>query len=221
MRTRRFLPLALLLAIPLQLRAQDPAPTVGVLELRATTIVKEDVSSIGGVLTDMMITELSDRQEIRLVERQQLEEVMKRLQLSQSAMLSDAQVAEIGRLVGANYMVIGGVFLDPKTARFDVRLVDSETSEVYRASKKTGKREDFLTLVEQLADEFTTNLKVPVRAVAAADAPQASVAATLAYSRGLDYAKRGKTAEAQAMFARALELFPEYQDARAALERIK
>lgn len=219
MRKHSLLSLALLAAAPLSLTAQTAAPTVAVLDFSAAAIATSaDAAAIGRSLADMIMSELSSRPVVRLIERQALDELVKKRQLALSGRISDEQAVELGQLLGANYMVTGNVFLQKDMARLDIRLLDVESGEVYRSSKKSGKQEDFLSLVEQLADEFTTNLRVPRRVIVAeATAP---VEAVLAYSRGLDYERRGRRAEAKAMFDKTLQLFPQHREAQAALQRV-
>ena len=74
MRTRGLLPLALLLFVPLT-AAQAQAPTVAVLEFSAASVTLEDASAIGRGLADMFMTELSARPTVKLIERQQIDEL--------------------------------------------------------------------------------------------------------------------------------------------------
>jgi TolB-like protein len=216
---RRYaLPLALMLVAPVSLVGQQ-APTVAVLPFHAASITAEDVSAVGSALTDMITTELSSRPKVRTVERSQLESILQRQQAGLSGRLSDQQVIEIGNLLGANYMVLGSIVMQNDMARIDIRMLDVETGQSIHGKKVTGKRADFLSLVEQVADEFTKDLKVPQKVIAADTRVPAPAA--LAYSRGLDYEKRGKAAEARGMFSKALELYPQHPDAKAALERVK
>lgn len=217
MRTR-MLPLALLFATPLSLAAQT-APTVAVLDFNAASVTLEDASAIGRGLADMIMTELSSRPNVKLIERQQIDDLVQKRQIVLSGRVTDAVAMEIGQLLGANYLVTGQVLMQKDLARMDIRMLDVESGEIYRSRKLTGKRDEFLSLVEQLADEFTKDLKVPERKVVAE--AKAPVAAILAYSRGLDYERRGRRDKAREMFTRTLELFPQHPDAQSALERVK
>jgi hypothetical protein len=49
---------------------------------------------------------------------------------------------------------------------------------------------------------------------------QIPVAASLAYSRGLDYERRGQRGRAAEMYRHALEVFPQHPNAQAALDRV-
>ena len=210
--------LFVLLAVPPVVRAQTGKPTVAVLKFSSFALGR-DATELGGALVDMVTTELSKKEAIRVVDRAQVEDLLTKQKLLVSGRVSDAEAMRAGKLLGAEYIVSGGVVMDKTDARLDIRLVDVETGLTVRAFKERGKQDDLLSLVEQLAENFTKDLKLPSKAsVAEATVP---VSAVLAYSRGLDFEKRGKKAQAAQMYEKTLQLFPGYDDARTALARVK
>lgn len=194
-------------------------PTVAVLDLNAFSVSLEDASAVGRGIAAMITTELSERPEVRIVDRQQIEEVLRRQQVSVGATgIADDAAMQIGRLLGASYIVTGSVALDPRRARLDLRMVDVETGGVVNPVKETGDRDDLISLAERVAELLVTDLRVPERpTVVELDIP---VAASLAYSRGLDYEERGRDDRAAAMYRRALDLFPQHPHAGEALDRV-
>ena len=198
---------------------QQQVPTVGVMDLGAFSVSLEDASAVGRGLAAMITTELSERPEVRIVDRQQIEEVLRRQQVSVGATgISDDAAMQIGRLLGANYIVTGNAALDARRARLDLRLVDVETGGIVKSVKETGDRDDLLGLAERIAALLVTDLRLPERpAVVTVDVP---VAASLAYSRGLDYERRGRRDRAAEMYRQALQLFPQHPNAQAALDRV-
>jgi len=207
-----------LIAIPAATYAQDDRPTVAVLHFSSFALAR-DVKDLGPALLDMVTTELSKKQSIRIIDRAQVEDLLTKQKLLVSGRVNDAEAMRAGKLLGAQYIVSGGVVMDKTDARLDIRLVDVETGLTVRSFKEKGKQDDLLTLVEKLADNFTSDLKLPGKAaLAQAEVP---VSAVLAYSRGLDFEKRGKKAQAAAMFETTLKLSPSYEDAQKALARVR
>jgi TolB-like protein len=200
------------------LHAQDDRPTVAVLHFSSFALAR-DAKDLGPALLDMVTTELSRKQTIRIIDRAQVEDLLTKQKLLVSGRVNDAEAMRAGKLLGAQYIVSGGVVMDKTDARLDIRLVDVETGLTVRSFKEKGKQDDLLTLVEKLAENFTADLKLPGKAVLAeAEVP---VPAVLAYSRGLDFEKRGKKAQAAAMFEKTLKLSPSFEDAQKALARVK
>lgn len=214
------LSLTVLTAVPtVALGQEEDRPTVAVLHFNAFALTRTDTKDLGSALLDMVTTELGKKPIIRIVDRAQVEDLLTKQKLLVSGRLSEADAQRAGQLLGAQYIVMGGVVMDRNDARLDIRLVDVETGLTMRTFKERGKQETLLDLVEVLADNFTKDLKLPSKAaVAEAKVP---VAAILAYSRGLDFEKRGKHNQAVQMFNKTLELSPNHSDARKALDRVK
>lgn len=220
MRTLRVaLPLALLMAAPQALHAQTSQVTVAILPFSAFAI-GQDASGLQDALPAMITSEFSERGMVKLVERERIEALMETQGAMVSGQLDEDAALRVGQLAGAQYVVTGQITLTGNMARLDIRLADVETGQVYRSFKETARPDDFLVVVESLADRFLTDLELPERVVLAAEL-DIPAAATLAFSRGLDYERRGNTARAAEMYERTLELFPEHPDAPAALERIR
>jgi TolB-like protein len=194
-------------------------PTVAIIKISVVGI-GTDAKGFEDALLSMLATELGNKPQIQLIERQQVNDILARQQLMLSGRMSDEDALRAGKLIGAQYIVMGGVTLDPRTARLDLRIVDPETSVPIKLFKKSGPKDNLIELVEQAAAEFTSDLKLVNRRVAA-EAPPISAVAMLAYSRGLDYEKRGRKDLAAKQYQKALEHSPGYTDAKTALERVR
>lgn len=207
-----------LLAVAASAASAQEVPTVAVIGIGAFSVGLEDATAMGNGLTDMITTELSERPEVRTVDRQTFDEVMRRQGASIGAGISDEAAIQIGRMLGATFIVRGNAALDRRTARLDLRVIDVETSAVVKSVKESGDRENLLELAERIAALLVTDLELPERpATITVEIP---VAASLAYSRGLDYERRGRRDRAEAMYRRTLEVFPEHPHAQAALDRV-
>ena len=114
---------------------------------------------VGQAIVDIVTTELAKTDAFILVERNQLEEVLKEQALGQSGAIDPATAAQAGRILGLQAMIIGtisefGVHTEhtdafiakskTQTARavVDVRLVDTTTGEILFAGSGTGEAED-------------------------------------------------------------------------------
>ena len=85
---------------------------------------------------------------IRVVDRAQVEDLLIKQKLLVSGRVSDAEAMRAGKLLGAAYIVSGGVVMDKTDARLDIRLVDVETGLTVRSFKEKGKQDDLLTLAK-------------------------------------------------------------------------
>jgi TolB-like protein len=193
-------------------------PVIAVIDFGTSTVTPgTDVTDVGSALASMLTSELANRPGIRVVDRQDIEELIRQHQLSATGRVDDERARQFARSLGADYLIYGTVFLQGREARLDLQLRDAWSSEVIKSDKRRGSRDDFLRMVERIADNFSTDVPAPDRAVAAIAPPPPAV---LAYSRGLNYERRRMTARAAEMFRTALELFPEYEAAATALARV-
>lgn len=133
--------------------APDQRPTVAVLYFDYSGKDAEmEVLKKG--LAQMLISDLSSLDQVRIVERNRLEEILAELKLAQSGKMDPATAAKVGKLLGAKYMVLGGYFDLMKTLRADARVVEVETGKVIQSIGATGKPEDFLAVEQKLSEEL-------------------------------------------------------------------
>ena len=223
MQTLRRFALVLLVFLPATVAAQQSErPTVAVLPFNIVSLGKAvDGKALADALAGMIMTELSAKPTIQVVDRQLVQDLVTKQKLLVSGRVSEEDALRAGKLLGAQYIVTGSAVMDAKTARLDIRIVDSETGAPARPPfKKTGAQDNLLEIVQDLANDFTQDLKLPNRAAVIADF-HIPVAASLTYSRGLDYESRGKKELAKQMYQKTLELAPNHAQAKAALERMR
>ena len=125
-----------------------------------------------------------------------------------------------GKLIGAQYVLLGQASSIVDNLRMDIRAVDVETSEVVAVLKKSDKTSQLLQVVVDLADEFGEQLHL----TPPADRPPVEaipVAATIAFSRAVDYEDKGDIEHAIEYYEKTLEIHPSHRDAQRALERLR
>jgi TolB-like protein len=80
-------------------------------------------------LAEMLITDVSGDPSITVVERNRLEEVIKELELQQTAKIDAATAQRVGKLLGAQYLVTGSLISQKASGRLDAHVVRVETGE--------------------------------------------------------------------------------------------
>lgn len=179
-------------------------------------VLGDDAKQLPDVFRSMIITEMANAG-TRMVERQEIDKLLEAQSLSLSGTVPDAQAIRIGQLLGAQYMVTGQISVVGQEARLDLRLVDIETGEMIPPPfKETVAVDRLLSVVSRVATDFAGKAQLKARvADVVVPAP-----ALLAYSRGVEYEKRGMKQQAAEWYRRTLELFPQHPHARAALQRV-
>lgn len=206
-------------AVPAQ--AQQDLPTVAVLDF--TSFMMGDggaAVNLGKAITAMLVTEFSNRDGIQVIERAQLNDMLREQDLVLSGRVDESSAIEIGKLLGAQYVLLGQASSIVDNLRMDIRAVDVETSEIVAVLKKSDRTSELLSVVVALADEFgqQLNLVPPSNRPAMEPIP---VPATIAFSRAVDFEDRGEVDRAIQEYERTLELHPSHRDAQLALQRLR
>ncbi|MDB4950016.1 MAG: putative Histone acetyltransferase [Gemmatimonadetes bacterium] len=216
--------LALLLGrAPLAAQASSPnLPTLAVLDLTDGGSIgpeAQDLSALGKGLSAMLATEMSRNPRVRLVERDRIQALLGEQRLSLSGVADAATAVRVGRLLGAQYMVLGSYADVYGQLRIDVHVVDVETGQVRRGEEVTDRRENLFRSVSTLAAQTFRNLSLESRG-AVADAPEVPAHAALLFSRALAKEDAGDAAGAGALYRQALAVAPAYPDAQTRLARL-
>jgi len=102
-------------------------------------------------LANMLISDLSDIDVIRLVERDRLEEILIELELSNTQFINKQTAQQLGRGLGANHIIIGSFINIGDNLRIDARLVDVESGMVIISNNVEGKSNDIFQLSKDIA----------------------------------------------------------------------
>ncbi len=184
----------------------------------------EEYAGLGKALAGMITTDLSAVEELQLVERDRLEDVLKEINLSKSGFLEEKTAQKLGKGVGAGYLVTGSYSVVGPTFLMDARIVGVESGKIVKAANAKGTIEDFVavekSLVEGLLDGLSVKLSSSTRRKLIVQAPTESFPAFKAYGEGLDERDKGRPDKAREAFERALAIDPKFEEARAALDSL-
>ncbi len=117
----------------------------------------EQLGFLSKGLTQMLVTDMSDNEHMQIVERTDLEAVLKELKLSRSGKIDVATRNRIGKLLGARYLITGGYFQYGNVLRIDAKIIDVQYG-TSTSVKAEGEPSDFMTLETQLADRLQARL---------------------------------------------------------------
>lgn len=150
-----------LLALPILLSAGPiaNAQRVGVMPFEN---VNQD-SSMNWLSLGIPETIMSDLQYVNgivLVERTQLRNVMREQSLQLTGAIDEATVIKVGKLVGADILVVGAYQKQDETIRLTARFVKVQSGDIIRTAKATGNLSDIFTLQDQIVNDLINNLKI-------------------------------------------------------------
>ncbi len=186
----------------------------------------EDYDALRRGLASLTITELTSNPNLRVVERTQLQQILQEQNLGHEGRVDPQTLSRIGHLIGARYMVTGTLYDNRGAVRVDTRIFDSETGEILRTQSTRGQMSDLFDMVPRLATQLMHDVNLPpLTRTAEAEFRQQNPApptqAVMAFSRAVLYADRGETSRAVEQYKRALQVFPQYTQARTDCNRLQ
>lgn len=112
--------------------------------------------NMGAIFTELLTTSFVNSDFFKLTEREQLRKIGQELELSQSGLIDLTQAKKIGKLVGADVIITGGVTKWGSDLRLDARIIDVESGVILIAEKIVGKTD--LTSMGNMADNIVKAL---------------------------------------------------------------
>ena len=144
--------LAFIIFIFSMLLGQDKRPTVAILDFEGQGVDASEVQT----LTERMRTEIGNTNAVRLIERKAVEKIMQEQGFQQTGCTTDECAAEVGQLLGVQFMISGSIGKMGKSYTIDAKMFSVETSETIRTKSATHKGDvsGLLTEMEILAWEI-------------------------------------------------------------------
>lgn len=135
------------------------AKSVGVISLSNNT---NDASQawISRGLADMLSTDLAKLSSVTVVQREQLDKVLKEQALGASGVIAPSQAAQLGKVLGAETLLTGSYASIGKNIRVDLQLIDATTGQVQGAVSAEGNVDSIFSLEKQLVLSLLTKLNV-------------------------------------------------------------
>jgi TolB-like protein len=168
------------------------------------TAKKADFDWLSKGVADMTATDLASSPRAVLVEREQLEKVLKEQEIAYSGMADPATAPELGKILNVQVLVYGSFIVSGPTIRLDAKAVSSTTGKVLAAAQASGDSSDIFGAQAELSSRLAAGLGLDLPRPPAA----VSTDAAKAYYQGIALYDQGKYAEALKLFNSAQALDP-------------
>ena len=176
---------------------------------------------IGTGIAETVSSDLKNIHGLTIIGRARVYDALRNL--STDAHLNDSLAIDIGRRLGATWVVVGGYQRLAGVVRITASFVEVATGQVRRTVKVDGRIDDIFALQDKIVFELSQGLNLALKGTEIADIERQetrSVAAYESYARGmmnLRQATRESIDRAIAAFDDATKHDPEYAHAWAAL----
>jgi TolB-like protein len=86
-------------------------------------------------VTETMITKLVNLRRFKVIERSAIDKVMKEQKFQASGIVDDRSAVKLGKIAGADAIIVGSILITTGTGTFSARVIDVETSETIVAEE--------------------------------------------------------------------------------------
>ena len=207
--------------------AANTRPTLAVLYFTNGALVDNaSYAPLSKGMAEMLITELSQNNAVRVVERDRLQSLIEEQNLQNSDKVDKETAIKLGKTLGARHMLMGTFVIDPKkNMRIDVRAVNTETSQIEYTQSVTGNADNLLQLVIELGTKVNAGLKLPALKTSSITTPASKspnqFKALMAMSQALEAEDRKSKTEAVSLYKQAIALNPDFDRAKVRLASIE
>ena len=182
---------------------------------------QEKLGALGKGLADFFALDFTKISSFTVVERDKIEFIMKEIELQKSGAVDKAAAVQVGKILGAKYMVFGSITqLDYSNARMVVRVVSVETSEIIAQADREG-RPQYSKMEKELVQQISKDLDVTLNAETIELIKQggtASMDATSHYTMGLEFMDKYDYKKAYEHFKAAYDLDNNFVEAKRKME---
>jgi tetratricopeptide (TPR) repeat protein/predicted Ser/Thr protein kinase len=187
---------------------------------------RQDPERLGEVVTNLLITDLSESQYTRVVSSQRLYDILKLLGKEGVKVIDRDVASDVANKAEARWMLLGSILQVEPQVVLTSQLVDVSSGKVMASQRITGESgEQIFSLVDKLTIEVKKDLLLPTEAQQERDPKIAEVTtyspeAYRYYLEGVDNLKKYYFIEAEKDFRKALEFDSTFAMAYNSLSRI-
>lgn len=169
-------------------------------------------------LAELLTTDLARSSRLTVVERLRLQAVLDEIKLQRSGATDSTSSVRAGKILQAGRLVQGSILQQGQDLRVDAAVIDVPTTRVAGATNDNRALDQLLTLEKNIALGLFQQLGVTLTTAernAIEQRPTRSLAAFVAYSRGLVLEDEGQFDRAETFYQEATRLDPGFAAAQA------
>lgn len=214
-----------------QTATPDTRTTIAVLPF-ANSAIQPELAPLTKGFQALLLNHLAASGRARVVERDEIQRILTEQQLGASGQLDPATIVNVGKILGAKYMITGTYITDPRnTMKITIRAFNTETSEIiYTDDSAQGSVNDLMTLIDRAANTAATRLNLPALPAGSPAAREAAAktqqiktmprATALLYARAIEAQDTGNRAEARQLYRQVMDRMPDFEPAKQAYDKL-
>lgn len=146
-------------------------------------------------LADMIITDLSASEQLMVVERERLNEIVAELQLVKTGVIDSSIADQVGHIAKVDWVLFGSFLKEGDQLTIEAHMLDLKTQELLRVEWVEGSVEEVLHLEKRLVQKLLERLDIPITEEEKRSimyVPTDSLSAFEHYSKSLDLYDNGQ-----------------------------
>lgn len=116
---------------------------------------KGEGKQFADAVTETMITKLVNLRRFKVIERSAIDKVMKEQKFQASGIVDDKTAVKLGKVAGADAIIVGTILITTGTGKFTARVIDVETAETIVAEEAPIEK-PIMDVVEQVVENVAT-----------------------------------------------------------------
>lgn len=203
-------------------------PTLSISYFEDLSITKE-YSSFSKAFTAILISDFARVDGLQLVEREDMEKILKEMELSLTGLVDDQNAPRLGKIMGVNYMISGNFLVEEKNLLVNYKIIRVENARIESAGKVKGDTDHILKIQSSLFTALVQDLKklfpdIRIKEESSSDA-EVDLDKVRKYGQALDFGDNGEYTKAEEVLKNLLGEIPDFQYAKEELimlrEKIK
>ncbi len=152
-------------AFPAIAAAQANKPIIAVLAFDNTSIGADakNYDGLGKGIADLLITDMASNAKVRLVDRDRIQTVLQEQNLVKANAIDPQTAVRVGRILGAQYAIVGSFMNVNGQMVLTGRTIDVETTEIANPQKVQAKGDDVLGLIAMLSQKLNNDIKLDAK----------------------------------------------------------
>ncbi len=173
---------------------------------------KEDQERIGEMVSELLITGLSESQYMKVVSSQRLYDLLKMMGREGARVIDKTVASEVAQKAKAKYMILGKILSTTPDLVITSQLVDVKSGNVVASQRIAGPNgTNIFALVDSLSSEIRSDLEIPTLAKQGEERPVADITthspeALRSYLEGKELTNKLYTKEATEKFEQAVKI---------------
>ena len=139
--------------------ASSHGSRIAILPFEALSSNDSDTSGFEEGIVRILEKPLKASPHLDVVERADIDKALSELKLTRDRMFDQSTVSRIGKLVGAQNLLLGSYFKIGQTLRIDARVVETETGRILSSVAREGQPDDLTALVTAIGEEIAVSQK--------------------------------------------------------------